>query len=121
MTISVNQLEEAQIALNAPLYADVGGKLDVSRARVFVPFRAGVHIVRPGPTPPTEHYPLPGLRIHRSGGGMRARVPGETPPYRFDLPTVPHMATTRVTIDYWSPCLLSATLTCLRRLVRGAV
>ena len=30
MTISVNQLEEAQIALNAPLYADVGGKLDVS-------------------------------------------------------------------------------------------
>ena len=30
MTISVTQLEEAQIALNAPLYADVGGKLDVS-------------------------------------------------------------------------------------------
>ena len=30
MTISVNQLEEAQIALKAPLYADVGGHLDVS-------------------------------------------------------------------------------------------
>jgi methylenetetrahydrofolate reductase (NADPH) len=30
MTISVNQLEEAQIALKAPLYADVGGDLDVS-------------------------------------------------------------------------------------------
>ena len=30
MTISVNQLEEAQIALNAPLYADVSGDLDVS-------------------------------------------------------------------------------------------
>lgn len=30
MTISVNQLEEAQIALKAPLYADVAGDLDVS-------------------------------------------------------------------------------------------
>lgn len=30
MTISVNQLEEAQIALNAPLYADVAGDIDVS-------------------------------------------------------------------------------------------
>jgi len=30
MTISVNQLEEAQVALGAPLYADVGGDLDVS-------------------------------------------------------------------------------------------
>jgi methylenetetrahydrofolate reductase (NADPH) len=30
MTISVTQLEEAQIALKAPLYADVGGDLDVS-------------------------------------------------------------------------------------------
>ncbi|WP_267397050.1 MULTISPECIES: methylenetetrahydrofolate reductase [NAD(P)H] [unclassified Sphingomonas] len=29
-TISVNQLEEAQIALKAPLYADVAGDLDVS-------------------------------------------------------------------------------------------
>ena len=30
MTISVNQLEEAQIALKAPLYADVAGDIDVS-------------------------------------------------------------------------------------------
>ena len=30
MTISVNQLEEARRALDAPLYADVGGDLDVS-------------------------------------------------------------------------------------------
>ena len=30
MTISVNQLEEAQIALKAPLYANVAGDLDVS-------------------------------------------------------------------------------------------
>ncbi len=30
MTISVNQLEEARVALEAPLYADVAGDIDVS-------------------------------------------------------------------------------------------
>ncbi len=30
MTLSINQLEEARRALDAPLFADVGGDLDVS-------------------------------------------------------------------------------------------
>ena len=51
---------------------------------------------------------LPGVRVNRQAARSRARLPGEEPPFRTDLPTVPVYAATRVEMSWWLPSLLLA-------------
>jgi len=87
------------------------GRLVVMPTRVYQRLPFGSHIVRPGPRSQLDW--LPGLRVTREEGRMRPRVPGEAPPYRFDLPTAGYASFARVEIGYWLPCLLSAALPAL--------